>query len=181
MLSAGNAHVLIVSSQYMDAYAQSKGCLTGERGTVLLTDQSIRYGCAVGHTYLCAICISAARAYRDLTINALFYNINTGTVEDFTGKGLTDLSRGLISTPLPATTTLLDDPLRVMRSIRFASRLGFDMSPELLAACKDPAVHCALAQKVRALPTRLPYTYRMLRHVCHGLSGHVVHEEPLSV
>ena len=41
---------------------------------------------------------------RDLTINALFYNISTDTVEDFTGKGLSDLQGGLIRTPLPPRT-----------------------------------------------------------------------------
>ena len=85
---------------------------------------------------------------RDLTINTLFYNINTATVEDFTGRGLHDLNLGLINTPLPAMETLLDDPLRVLRSIRFASRFGFAMSPNLLDACKNPRVHAALAQKV---------------------------------
>ena len=55
---------------------------------------------------------------RDLTINSLFYNINTGRVEDFSGRGLADIEGRLIRTPLPALTTLLDDPLRVLRAIR---------------------------------------------------------------
>lgn len=45
---------------------------------------------------------------RDLTINSLFYNINSGIVEDFTGKGKTDLQKGLIRTPLPSMETFLD-------------------------------------------------------------------------
>ncbi|XBJ00067.1 hypothetical protein VPH35_020037 [Triticum aestivum] len=49
---------------------------------------------------------------RDLTINSLFYNINTKSVEDLTGRGLEDLKKGLIVTPLPAKVTFLDDPLR---------------------------------------------------------------------
>lgn len=85
---------------------------------------------------------------RDLTINALFYNINTNTIEDFTGRGLADLANRCVSTPLPAKTTLLDDPLRVLRSIRFASRFNFQIAPDLLAACESPQVHSALAQKV---------------------------------
>ena len=39
-------------------------------------------------------------ARRDLTINALFYNINEDKIEDFTGKGLSDLEAGIIRTPL---------------------------------------------------------------------------------
>lgn len=45
---------------------------------------------------------------RDFTINSLFYNLNTGQVEDFTGKGLRDLEAGIIRTPLDPRTTFLD-------------------------------------------------------------------------
>jgi len=85
---------------------------------------------------------------RDLTINALFYNINTGEVEDWTGRGFDDLRRGVVATPLPPLTTLLDDPLRVLRSVRFAARLRFSMDEELVQAAKDARVRTALAQKV---------------------------------
>ncbi len=49
---------------------------------------------------------------RDFTINALFFNITNEEVEDFTNRGLEDLRRGLVRTPLPAIETLVDDPLR---------------------------------------------------------------------
>ena len=55
---------------------------------------------------------------RDLTINALFYNLNSRTVEDFSGLGMRDMTDGVVRTPLPALTTLLDDPLRVLRAVR---------------------------------------------------------------
>ena len=49
---------------------------------------------------------------RDLTINSLFYNINTREVEDFTGKGLDDLlEHKLIRTPLPPSETFRDGAL----------------------------------------------------------------------
>jgi len=85
---------------------------------------------------------------RDLTINALFYNINTGQVEDWTGRGFDDLKRGIVATPLPPLTTLLDDPLRVLRSVRFAARLRFTMDDELVKAAMNERVRDALAQKV---------------------------------
>jgi len=85
---------------------------------------------------------------RDLTINALFYNICTGQVEDWTGRGLEDLKRGVISTPLPPLTTLLDDPLRVLRSIRFAARLRFSMDEGLKEAALNENVRTALERKV---------------------------------
>ncbi|CAM9378541.1 unnamed protein product [Pylaiella littoralis] len=85
---------------------------------------------------------------RDLTINSLFYNVNAGTVEDYTGKGTSDLRLGLVRTPLPPCETLLDDPLRALRAVRFASRLDFRVHPELMEAGRDPRVHEALCTKV---------------------------------
>jgi len=85
---------------------------------------------------------------RDLTINALFYNINSGQVEDITGKGFDHLRKGVIATPLPALTTLLDDPLRVLRSVRFAARLRFTMDDDLRNAAMNEKVRVALSQKV---------------------------------
>lgn len=85
---------------------------------------------------------------RDLTINSLFYNINDGVVEDMTGRGLEDLKKGIVATPLPPLTTLLDDPLRVLRSVRFAARLRFGMDETLTEAAADERVKMALEQKV---------------------------------
>jgi len=61
---------------------------------------------------------------RDATVNALFYNLHTQEVEDFT-TGLEDMKAKLIRTPLEPLQTFMDDPLRVLRLVRFASRLGF--------------------------------------------------------
>jgi len=85
---------------------------------------------------------------RDLTINTLFYNINTKQVEDWTRMGLTDLAAGLIRTPLPPLTTFLEDPLRALRAVRFASRFGFTVVPEVLEAASSPRVREALLSKV---------------------------------
>jgi hypothetical protein len=74
--------------------------------------------------------------------------MNTGQVEDFTERGLRDMREGVIRTPLPALTTLLDDPLRVLRAVRFASRLAFSISDDLVTAASDPRVHKALENKV---------------------------------
>lgn len=81
---------------------------------------------------------------RDLTINSLFYNINTGLVEDVTGKGVPDLRAGLVRTPLPPLTTFLDDPLRVLRSVRFATRFGFAYDDDLVQAGSSNEVRSAL-------------------------------------
>ena len=85
---------------------------------------------------------------RDLTINALFYNLQTGLVEDFTGNGLSDLQAGYVRTPLAPRDTLLDDPLRALRAVRFAARYGFTIDPPLLESMADADVQKALETKV---------------------------------
>ena len=86
---------------------------------------------------------------RDATINALFYNLHTEQVEDFTQRGLTDLLRDkIIRTPLAPYQTFKDDPLRVLRLIRFASKYGFEIDSEALAAMKDTLIHHALKAKI---------------------------------
>ncbi|OAY73071.1 CCA tRNA nucleotidyltransferase, mitochondrial [Ananas comosus] len=85
---------------------------------------------------------------RDLTINSLFYNINTNSVEDVTGRGIQDLKSGRIVTPLPPKATFLDDPLRVLRAIRFGARFDFELAEELKEAASDEEVKTALANKI---------------------------------
>jgi tRNA nucleotidyltransferase/poly(A) polymerase len=91
----------------------------------------------------------AEDAYRrDLTINSMFYNVNKGIIEDFTNMGIEDLKAGIIRTPLPPITTLRDDPLRVLRVIRFACRYNFEIVNELEIACNDKSVKESLQSKV---------------------------------
>ena len=85
---------------------------------------------------------------RDSTINALFYNLQTCEVEDFTGRGLHDMERRVIKTPLAPLQTFKDDPLRVLRSIRFASRLMYEIAPEDEMAMRDCAIKAALRLKI---------------------------------
>ncbi|KAI9246193.1 hypothetical protein BY458DRAFT_536921 [Sporodiniella umbellata] len=85
---------------------------------------------------------------RDLTINSLFYNVNKRLVEDLTGHGISDLIHGVIRTPLEPFITFRDDPLRVMRCIRFASRFQFKLTDDLCEAAKHPAIQEALIHKI---------------------------------
>lgn len=85
---------------------------------------------------------------RDATVNALFYNLHTSTVEDFTGLGLSDLEDQIIRTPLQPYWTFKDDPLRVLRLIRFASRFGYEIDREVEQAMADDSIKAALPAKV---------------------------------
>lgn len=85
---------------------------------------------------------------RDITINSMFWNIHSEEIEDFTGLGLSDLEGGIIRTPLPPRETLLDDPLRLLRVVRFATRFQYSIVPELLETMQDSVVHDSLREKV---------------------------------
>ena len=87
---------------------------------------------------------------RDMTVNALFYNVHTAAIEDWTQHGLADLRDGIVRTPMDPTATFTDDPLRILRCVRFGSRFGYAIHPDILAALAVPAspLHAALASKV---------------------------------
>ena len=67
---------------------------------------------------------------RDLTINALYSNVSTGEIVDITGKGVEDIKNHVIRTPNAPDVIYDDDPLRILRCIRFASRYGWEIEPE---------------------------------------------------
>jgi tRNA nucleotidyltransferase (CCA-adding enzyme) len=73
---------------------------------------------------------------RDFTINALFYNINTGKVEDLV-NGLEDLKSGILRTPIDPFVSFRDDPLRISRGFRFAATLDFTVGPDIISAAKS--------------------------------------------
>ena len=85
---------------------------------------------------------------RDSTINSLFYNLTTESIEDFSGRGMNDLQRGLIKTPLDPLQTFCDDPLRILRAVRFASRYGFAIDDGDKLAMKNAAIGKLLRTKI---------------------------------
>lgn len=79
---------------------------------------------------------------RDLTINALYYNISERKVEDFTGYGLQDIRDKVLRVPMELVSdrkvdsTFVDDPLRVLRCTRFHVRFGFEISEKTYESMK---------------------------------------------
>lgn len=88
---------------------------------------------------------------RDFTVNALMKDIWTGETLDLLGTGLEDLQERLLRTPLDPEATFRDDPLRMLRAVRFRWKLGFDYAEGLAQAIKDqaPRLQVISAERVR--------------------------------
>ena len=76
---------------------------------------------------------------RDLTINSLLYDISNKKILDLTGKGIQDIKDKVIRTPLDANIIFKEDPLRMLRAIRFAVKYGWHLSDDMLQALQRNA------------------------------------------
>lgn len=85
---------------------------------------------------------------RDATLNSLFFNLSTMQVEDLTGRGLQDLKDGILRTPLEPERTFLDDPLRCLRMVRFASNFDFVIDKAAMEAMERDEIRIALDHKI---------------------------------
>ena len=88
---------------------------------------------------------------RDFTINTLAVSLNAldkGTLID-PFNGLDDLQNGIIRTPMEPGITYSDDPLRMLRAIRFASQLNFEIEKQSLNAIQKNAHRIEIISKER--------------------------------
>ncbi|MGR9086435.1 MAG: polynucleotide adenylyltransferase PcnB, partial [Gammaproteobacteria bacterium] len=108
---------------------------------------------------------------RDFTVNALYYNIKNFTVVDYAG-GMDDHKTGTLRLIGDPVTRFREDPVRMLRAVRFAVKLGFNLHPDCQKAIHD------LAELLYGIPSARLYdevlklflsgyglqTFEMLRH-----------------
>ena len=90
---------------------------------------------------------------RDFTINALAISLNTEDFGAFTDPfdGLKDLENRILRTPLDPNITYSDDPLRMLRAIRFANQLNFTIEEQSLNAITQNASRIEIISKERVV------------------------------
>jgi len=98
---------------------------------------------------------------RDFTVNALFYDPRTFRLIDHTG-GVADLRRGVIRSIGDPELRMREDPIRMVRAVRFAAKLGFDIEAATSRAIER---HCGDLARA-SVPRLIEETYRTL-----GLAG----------
>ena len=90
---------------------------------------------------------------RDFTINAIAISLNKkdygNIIDPF--NGLNDLNKGIIRTPLNPNTTYSDDPLRMLRAIRFATELNFQIEKDSLEAIIQTSHRIDIISKERVV------------------------------
>jgi poly(A) polymerase len=113
---------------------------------------------------------------RDFTVNALFYNIGDFSVIDYAG-GMRDLRSGLIRIIGDPVVRFTEDPVRMVRAVRFAAMLGFEIEKNTYQAIIDLKDRVALASPFRMYEEVLKLflmgegekTYQLLRRT--GIFG----------
>jgi len=108
---------------------------------------------------------------RDITVNALYYDISDFTVKDYTG-GVADLKAGVMRMIGDPGTRFREDPVRMLRVVRFAAKLGFKIDPATAAPLHDLGHLLLNVSNARLFEEVLKLfhggyaleTYEMLRH-----------------
>ena len=114
---------------------------------------------------------------RDFTINAMAVSVNTATFGDLIDlfDGISDLKAGIIRTPLDPDITFSDDPLRMMRAIRFATQLGFEIYPATLEAITHNAQRIKIITRERIMDELM----KIMRSACPSLGWRLLEQTGL--
>ena len=75
---------------------------------------------------------------RDFTVNAIAESVDGEIIDPF--GGVADLKLGILITPLPAEQTMMDDPLRILRALRFKITKGFSIHDDIWMAMAQPEI-----------------------------------------
>jgi len=75
---------------------------------------------------------------RDFTVNAIAESVDGEIIDPF--GGVADLKLGILRTPLPAEQTMMDDPLRILRALRFQITKGFSIHEDIWMAMGQPEI-----------------------------------------
>ncbi len=97
-------------------------------------------------------------ARRDFTINALFYDLEAGQILDWCG-GLADIQSRVVNTIGEPHVRFREDPVRILRALKFAGRLDLGIAPD----CYDAIVTCRDALELAARPRLAEEVLRLLR------------------
>jgi putative nucleotidyltransferase with HDIG domain len=76
---------------------------------------------------------------RDLTINSLLKNVTNGEILDLTGKGIEDIKNGIIRTTSNPEIIFKEDPLRMLRAIRFSVKYNFEINTDIVKSIRKNA------------------------------------------
>ena len=88
---------------------------------------------------------------RDLTINCLYYNISTKEFVDVCKRSLNDIENKIIRTPADPDITYKDDPLRILRCIRFSCRYGWPIDSETYEGMRKNVDRITIVSKERVM------------------------------
>lgn len=86
---------------------------------------------------------------RDFTVNTLYRNISTGEVLDITGRAFQDMREGVLRTPLDPYETFDDDPVRILRCLRFAARFNWRVDPAVMEALRKSVGRLTIVSRER--------------------------------
>lgn len=88
---------------------------------------------------------------RDLTINSLYYDITNERLIDITGVGVRHIKEHVLRTPAEPFETFDDDPVRILRCVRFAARFGWKIDKDMLEAMAENACRLNIISRPRLI------------------------------